>query len=40
MSRIRKKRRRAAAHREFGGIEMIEQATVQLLPSNNPQPYA
>ena len=39
MSRIAKKPGSAQPTRSFGGIEMIEQATVQL-SSNNPAPYS
>lgn len=39
MSRIRKRAGEPQPTREFGGIEMIEQATVQL-SSNDPQPYS
>lgn len=39
MSRIGKKAGEPQPTRSFGGIEMIEQATVQLA-SNNPQPYS
>jgi hypothetical protein len=38
MSRIEKRAGEPQPTRSFGGIEMIEQATVQLA-SNNPQPY-
>ncbi len=39
MSRIGKNAGGPAQTRTFGGIEMVEQATVQL-SSNNPQPYS
>ena len=39
MSRIGKRAGEPQPTRSFGGIEMIEQATVQL-SSNNPQPYS
>lgn len=39
MSRIAKKAATAQPTKSFGGIDMIEQATVQL-SSNNPQPYS
>ena len=39
MSRIGKKAGEPQPTRSFGGLEMIEQATVQL-SSNNPQPYS
>jgi hypothetical protein len=39
MSRIGKKAGEPQPTKTFGGIEMIEQATVQL-SSNNPQPYS
>ena len=39
MSRIEKRAGEPQPTRSFGGIEMIEQATVQM-SSNNPQPYS